>query len=72
MFNEYLGKSEYINYDDITVKKQADLLKKESDDALSLIEKTYLFVRDRIGQKRIFWRHYSEQTAFLPDSVINV
>ena len=48
MFNEYLGKSEYINYDDITVKKQADLLKKESDDALSLIEKTYLFVRDRI------------------------
>lgn len=48
MFNEYLEKTEYVNYDDIEVRKQADLLRKESADDLSLIEKSYLFVRDEV------------------------
>ena len=48
MFNEYLEKSEYVNYDDPNVKKQADILKVQSSDKLSLIENTFLFVRDEI------------------------
>ena len=48
MFNEYLEKSKYVNYDDPDVKALADRLREESDDELSLVEKAYLFVRDEI------------------------
>ena len=48
MFNEYLEKSEYVDYDDPNVKKVADLLKAQSSNEVSLIENTFLFVRDEI------------------------
>ncbi len=48
MFNEYLEKSEYADYDDPGVKSLAERLKEESKDELSLIRNTYYFVRDEI------------------------
>ncbi len=48
MHNEYLEKSEYVDYDDPNVKGVAERLKAESQNELSLIKNTYYFVRDEI------------------------
>ena len=48
MHNEYLEKSEYVDYDDPGVKSVAERLKAGSKDELSLIKNTYDFVRDEI------------------------
>ncbi len=48
MYNEFLEKSEYVDYDDPDVKSLAERLKAESSDELSLIRNTYYFVRDEI------------------------
>lgn len=48
MFNEYLEKTEYVDYDDGNVKNLAEKLKAESTDELSLVKNTYYFVRDKI------------------------
>ena len=48
MFDEYLEENKYIDYYNPYVKAVADKLRKESKDSLSLIEATYLFVRDNI------------------------
>ena len=48
MFEEYLEKTEYVNYDDPEVKDLARKIKAESADEICLIENTYLFVRDQI------------------------
>ncbi len=48
MFNEYLEKTKYVDYDAADVKALAERLKAESSEEVELIEKTYLFVRDEI------------------------
>ncbi len=48
MYNEYLEKSEYMDYDDPNVKSVAERLKTESSDEITLIRNTYHFVRDEI------------------------
>ena len=48
MYNEYLEKTEYVDYDDPAVKSLAERLGNESPDELSLIRNTYHFVRDEI------------------------
>ena len=48
MYNVFLQRTEYVDYDDPGVKGQADRLKAESPDELSLIRNTYYFVRDEI------------------------
>lgn len=44
----YLELSEYINYDNDAVRKQADSLKSNSENELDLVRNTYHFVRDNI------------------------
>ncbi len=48
MYNEYLEKTEYVDYDNPSVKSVAERFKAESQDELSLIRNTYYFVRDEI------------------------
>ncbi len=48
MYNEYLEKTEYIDYDAPAIKSLAERLRQESSDELSLIKNTYYFVRDEI------------------------
>lgn len=48
MYNEYLERTEYVDYDDPDVKSLAERLKAESKDELSLIKNTFYFVRDEI------------------------
>ena len=48
MYNEYLEKTEYVDYDHPAVISQAERLKTASSDELSLIKNTYCFVRDEI------------------------
>ena len=48
MYNEYLEKTKYVDYDDPDVSRVAERLKAESADELSLVENTFLFVRDEI------------------------
>ena len=48
MYNEFLEKTEYVDYDDPAVKNLAKKLKVESQDELSLIRNTYYYVRDEI------------------------
>ncbi len=48
MYNEYLEKTEYIDYDAPAIKSLAERLREESSDELSLIKNTYYFVRDEI------------------------
>ena len=48
MFNEYLEKTEYVDYNGGNVKNLAEKLKAESVDELSLVKNTYYFVRDKI------------------------
>ena len=48
MYNEFLEKTEYVDYDDPGVKSLAEKLKNEAQDELSLIRNTYYFVRDKI------------------------
>lgn len=47
-FLRYLELSEYINYDNDAVRKQADNLKSNSENELDLVRNTYHFVRDSI------------------------
>lgn len=44
----YLELSEYINFDNDAVRKQADSLKSNSETELDLVRNTYHFVRDNI------------------------
>lgn len=44
----YLELSEYINYDNDAVRKQADSFKSNSENELDLVRNTYHFVRDNI------------------------
>lgn len=48
MYNEYLEKTKYVNYDDTGVRSVAERIKEQSSDDISLIRNTYLFVRDEI------------------------
>ena len=48
MYNEFLERTEYVDYDDLGVKSAAEKLKAKSADELSLIKNTYYFVRDEI------------------------
>ena len=48
MYNDFLEKTEYVDYDDPAVKSLAKKLKVESQDELSLIRNTYYYVRDEI------------------------
>ena len=48
MYNEFLEKTEYVDYDDSGVKSLAEKLKKEAQDEISLIRNTYCYVRDEI------------------------
>ena len=48
MYNEFLEKTEYVDYDDPAIKSLAERLKAESPDEISLIRNTYYFVRDEI------------------------
>ena len=48
MHNEYLEKTEYVDYDDPGVSSLAERLKADSPDEISLIRNTYCFVRDEI------------------------
>ena len=48
MYNEYLERTEYVDYDDPAVKSRAKKLRTESPDELSLIRNTYYFVRDEV------------------------
>lgn len=47
-FLRYLELSEYINYDNDAVRKQADSFKSNSENELDLVRNTYHFVRDSI------------------------
>lgn len=47
-FLRYLELSEYINYDNDAVRKQADSFKYNSENELDLVRNTYHFVRDNI------------------------
>lgn len=46
--SKYLEMSEYVDYDNEAVRKQADLLLAASDTELDLVKNTYHFVRDKI------------------------
>ena len=48
MYNEFLEKTEYVDYDDPAIKSLAERLEAESSDEISLIRNTYYFVRDEI------------------------
>lgn len=48
MFEEYLSESKYVDYSNDAVKSMAEKLMKESSNDITLIENTYLFVRDSI------------------------
>ena len=48
IYNEYLERTKYIDYDDPSVRKLANSLRAETSDEVTLIENTYLFVRDKI------------------------
>ncbi len=48
MYNEYLEKTEYVDYDAPDIRNLAGRLRAESPDELSLIKNTYCFVRDGI------------------------
>ncbi len=48
MYNEYLERTEYVDYDEPGVKSLAERLKTESQDEISLIRNTYYYVRDEI------------------------
>ena len=48
MYNEFLEKTEYVDYDDPGIKSLAERLNAESSDEISLIRNTYYFVRDEI------------------------
>ena len=48
MYNEYLEKTEYVDYDHPAVSSLAERLRTDSPDELSLIRNTYYFVRDEI------------------------
>ena len=48
MYNEYLEKTEYVDYDAPAIKSLAERLREESSDELTLIKNTYYFVRDEI------------------------
>lgn len=52
MYNEYLEKTEYMNYDALEVKRLAECLKAESTDELSLIKNAFYYVRDEIKHSR--------------------
>ena len=45
MYNEYLEKTKYVDYDNPAVSKAAERLKAESADELSLVENTFLLLR---------------------------
>lgn len=47
--SEYLACSEYIDFDNVEVKKQAEILAYEYNTELELIKNTYYFVRDKIS-----------------------
>ena len=53
MYNEFLEKTEYVDYDDPAIKSLAERLKAESSDEISLIRNTYYFVRDEIKHERL-------------------
>ena len=48
MYNEYLERTEYVDYDEPGVKNLAERLKTESQDEISLIRNAYYYVRDEI------------------------
>ena len=48
MYNEYLEKTEYVDYDEPGVKNLAERLKTESQDEISFIRNAYYYVRDEI------------------------
>lgn len=48
MLEKYLECTQYVDFDDTAVRELAVEIKSKSDDELSLIENTYLFVRDEI------------------------
>ena len=48
MYNEFLEKTKYVDYDDPDVKILAEKLKSDAKDELSLIRNAYNFVRDEI------------------------
>lgn len=47
--SEYLANTEYIDFENAFVQKQADLLYSESDTKLDLVKNTFYFVRDKIA-----------------------
>ena len=47
--SEYLANTEYIDFENAIVQKQADLLFGESDTKLDLVKNTFYFVRDKIA-----------------------
>ena len=47
--SEYLANTEYIDFENAIVRKQADLLYGESDTKLDLVKNTFYFVRDKIA-----------------------
>lgn len=48
MYNEYLEKTEYVDYDDPGIRNVAERLRNQAKDELSLIRDTFYFVRDEI------------------------
>lgn len=46
--SQYLTCSEYVDFDNAAVRKQADLLRADSETELDLVKNTYYFVRDEI------------------------
>ena len=45
---KYLEETKYVDYSNPDVKALADRLKRESTDELSLVENTFVFVRDKV------------------------
>lgn len=48
MYNEYLEKTEYVDYDDAGIRNVAEHLRNQAQDEVSLIRDTFYFVRDEI------------------------
>ena len=48
MYNEYLEKTEYVDYDAPGIRSLAERLREQAHDELSLIRNSYCFVRDEI------------------------
>ena len=48
MYNEYLEKTEYVDYEDLNIRSLAERLKNQAQDEISLIRNTFYFVRDEI------------------------